>query len=194
MNNFWSKHFYCHTSVYVRRDGWQLSLCFGCRGFLWLFRIWICVPSPPRVIVMEICGCTCVPFWCPVWVCMCPSFPQMWKTLFVHHFRTQRGRLYKIPACWSNGTVGKATIVVLTMKRLSSMALREKCTQFVFCVSRFLTLAVTFPSPCRYILPLCPLSLVPTSTRCYAAFFSSSNFLSLPLILSSLFLTSVPTR
>lgn len=51
-------------------------------------------------------------------------------------------------------------------------------------LSLFLTLAVTFPSPCPYILPLCPLFLVPTSGLCYAAFFfsnfSSHGFLSLP--------------
>lgn len=81
------------------------------------------------------------------------NFAYTWKTLFVHRLVTQRGRLYKIPACWSNGTVGKATIVVVTMKRLSSTALREKCTQFVFCPS---LLAVTFPSLCPYILHLWP--------------------------------------
>ena len=95
---------------------------------------------------LSMCMCACAPFF----------FAQTWKTLFVRHLDTQKGRLYKIPACWSNGTVGKATIVVVTMKRLSSMTLREKCTQFVFCPSLLLTLAVTFPSPCPYILPLCP--------------------------------------
>lgn len=123
------------------------------------------LPLPELLYVMEICGRICVPFWCLVWLCvylcMCPSFAQMWKTLFVRHLETQRGRLYKIPACWSNGTVGKATIVVPTMKRLSSVALREKCTQFVFCPSLFITLAVTFPCvpinssplPSRFGLP-----------------------------------------
>ncbi len=115
-----------------------------------------------------------------VYVCMCPSFAQMWKALFVHHLETKRGRLYKIPACWSNGTAGKATIVVLTMKRLSSMALREKCPQFVFCPSRFLTLAATFPSPCPCILPLCPLLWVPTSALRYTASFSPNGSLPLP--------------
>lgn len=127
-------------------------------AFLWLFRIWICVPSPPRVIVCDgnLRSCVCALPMPSMSVCM-GTCAQMWKTLFVRHLETRRGRLYKIPACWSNGTVGKAATVALTMKRLSSMALREKCTQFVFCPSRFLTLAVTFPSPCPYILPLCPL-------------------------------------
>lgn len=102
-----------------------------------------------------------------------------------------RGRLYKIPACWSNGTVGKATIVVLTMIRLSSMELREKCSQFVFCPSRFLTLAVTFksmpihssplpspfgPSPgpplhCFLLNPTFPLPLIPSSLSFPTLFF-----------------------
>lgn len=152
----------------------QMSPCFGCCGRLWLFRMWICVPSPPRVIVCDgnLRSYVRALLMPSLSVCMCPSSAQMWKTLFVCHLETRKGRLYKIPACWSNGTVGKATIVVLTMKRLSSMALREKCTQFVFCPSRFLTLAVTFPSPCPYILPLCPLSLVPTSALRYSASFS----------------------
>ena len=108
------------------------------------WNLWLCVSAlliPNLTVVM----CACAPF-----------FAQTWKTLFVRHLETEKGRLYKIPACWSNGTVGKATIVVVTMKRLSSMALREKCTQFDFCPSCFLTLAVTFPCPCPYILPLWP--------------------------------------
>lgn len=56
------------------------------------------------------------------------------------------------------------------MKRLSSMALREKCSQFVFCSSRFLTLSVTFPSPCPYILAPCPFFLEsPTLALHYTA-------------------------
>lgn len=43
----------------------------------------------------------------------------------------------------------------------------EKCSQFVFCPSHFLTLSVTFPSRCPYIPALCPLSLLQTLTlRC----------------------------
>lgn len=30
----------------------KMSLCFGCCGFLWLFRIWICVPSAPWLIFL----------------------------------------------------------------------------------------------------------------------------------------------
>lgn len=84
-----------------------------------------------KSVVVHVCPhmCACAPCF----------FAQMWKTLFVRRLVTPKGRLYKIPACWSNGTVGKATIVVVTMKRLSSMTLREKSTQFVFCPSLLLS-------------------------------------------------------
>lgn len=166
MDNSWTKPFECH------RVSWHSALLWMLRLSVIVLGLWICVSSPFRVIFFLFLWCkSAVVYVCPsdaqyecVYVCMCPSFAQMSKTLFVRHLETRRGRLYKIPACWSNGTVGKATIVIPTMKRLSSMALREKCSQFVFCLSRFLTLGVTFPSSCPYILPLCPLSLVPTST------------------------------
>lgn len=71
------------------------------------------------------------------------------------------------------------------MKRLSSMALREKCTQFVFCPSLFITLAVTFPCVCPYILPLCLLSLVFSMLHCFLLTQLFSYSIS-PLPLSSL--------
>lgn len=111
-------------------------------------------------------------WWKSVVVHVCPHmcacfFAQMWKTLFVRRLVTPKGRLYKIPACWSNGTVGKATIVVVTMKRLSSMTLREKCTQFVFCPSLLLShsqvRAHTF-FPSALVYPFNPLRCSPAHT------------------------------
>lgn len=89
---------------------------------------------------------------------MCPLVAQLWKLSFVHLFKPLRGRLCRILACWSNGTIGKASIVVFTMNRLCPTALREKSPWFVFFPSWFLTLAVTFPSTRLNIPSICPLA------------------------------------
>lgn len=155
----------------------KMSPCSRCCGFLWLFKIQMCVPSPPCVIVCDgnLWSFICAQFEC-VYVCLCPSFAQMWKTLFVCHLDTLRGRLYKIPACWSNGTVGKATIVVLTMKRLSSMVLRENVPSLFSVPLAFsLLLSHSHVMPI-HSSPLPSLSLLPTSPRRYSAFFSPNPF------------------
>lgn len=89
---------------------------------------------------------------------MCPLIAQLWKLSFVHLFKPLRGRLCRILACWSNGTIGKASIVVFTMNRLCPTALREKSPWFIFFPSWFLTLAVTFPRTRLNIPSICPLA------------------------------------
>lgn len=155
---------------------WDVGLC--------------CFLLPEWLYVMKIFNCMCIPSVYPIWMCAYDP-PYTWKTLFMRHFENSEEVAYtEIPACWSNGTVGKATIVVVTMKRLSSMALREKCTQFVFCPSLFLTLSVTFPSTCPYILPLWP----PCSPqpRPSSALLSSHRAPDLALILYFIYLFFLP--
>lgn len=155
------------------------------RQRLWVFQLEICVLCPPhrRGSLRRARACSSMPsLSLCVWVWS--SFAQMLNTVcsLCVTWRPEGVAYTEFPLAEVMSPLEKP---LLWFWQWNASVPAEKCSQFVFCPSHFLTLSVTFPSPCPYIPALCPLSLLQTLTLCWNCFLLT-QLPSLPLAFPNL--------